>query len=321
MTVSGRQFELAWGDQHATVTELGATLRSYTVGGRPRLDGFEPDEMCTGSRGQVLLPWPNRIASGAYRFADVDHQLGWTEPQKHNAIHGLVRWSRWSVDSQTAERVALSHTLLPQPGYEFTIAFRLEYALDEGGLAVRLEATNLGARPCPFGAGFHPYLRLDPSHIDGFELHSPASAYYVANEDQIPTGREPVDDTGYDFRAPRPIAGTRMDTAFTDLARGADGRATVTLRDPATDDSVSMWCDESFGYLMMFTGDALPDARRRRTGLAVEPMTCAPDAFRSGDGLLVLDPGERWTGRWGVVSQRFPPERASGASGAASTGA
>jgi aldose 1-epimerase len=297
---TGRQIELVCGDQRATIVELGAALRSYEVGGRPRLDGYEHDEMCTGSRGQVLLPWPNRIAGGAYRFGAGDHQLAWNEPQKHNAIHGLVRWSRWSVESETPDRATLTFTLLPQPGYEFAVGFTLEYLLGRGGLEVRVGATNLGAEPCPFGAGFHPYLRLDPDHIDGLELLSPASSYYLANEDQIPTGRAPVDGTDFDFRAPRRIGNTRMDTAFTDLARGGDGRATVTLRDPATDDTVSMWCDEHFGYLMVFTGDALPDAHRRRTGLAVEPMTCAPDAFRTGDGLLVLEPGERFRARWGI---------------------
>jgi aldose 1-epimerase len=299
---TGRQLELARGDQHATIVELGAALRSYSIGGRPRVDGYERAEMCNGSRGQVLLPWPNRIASGAYHFGGVDHQLAWNEPQQHNAIHGLVRWSAWNVDAQSADRVALSLTLLPQPGYPFTTAYALEYALDEHGLTVRLRATNIGDRPCPFGAGFHPYLRLDPARIDGLELQSPASAHYFANEDQIPTGRAPVDGTDHDFRAPHPIGATRMDTAFTDLARAADGRASVTLRDPDTDDTVSMWCDESFDYLMVFTGDALPDAERRRTGLAVEPMTCAPDAFRSGDGLLVLEPGEAFEGSWGISS-------------------
>jgi aldose 1-epimerase len=317
---TGEQFDIVHGDQRATIVELGAALRAYEVGGRPRLDGYEHDEMCTGSRGQVLLPWPNRIAGGTYRFGGTDHPLAWNEPQKHNAIHGLVRWSRWNVDRAAADRVTLSHTLLPQPGYEFTVAFTLEYALGDDGLDVRVDATNLGAEPCPFGAGFHPYLRLDTERIDELELSSPASAYYLANADQIPTARAPVDDTELDFRAPRLIGSTRMDTAFTGLERGADGRATVTLRDPRSGDAVSMWCDERFDYLMVFTGDALPDPQRRRTGLAVEPMTCAPDAFRSGDGLLVLEPGETCTGRWGIVSQRFPPQRASGASGATSAG-
>ena len=301
---SGQQLELAFGDQRATVVELGAALRSYAVGGRPRIDGYETDEMCSGSRGQVLLPWPNRIAGGTYEFGGAEHQLALDEPARHNAIHGLTRWMQWRIDAVEPASAALSLTLLPRPGYPFTLELGLQYALLDTGLEVRVRATNVGSGACPYGAGFHPYLRLDPARIDALELQSPASAYYRSNDDMIPTGRERVDGTDYDFRTARVIGTTRMDTAFTDLARDDDGRAAVRLRDPASGDTVTMWCDASFGYLMVFTGDALPDAERRRTGLAVEPMTCAPDAFRSGDGLRVLEPGETAEGRWGITATR-----------------
>jgi len=304
MHPTGRQIELAHGDRRATVVELGAALRSYTVGGRPRIDGYEADEMCSGSRGQVLLPWPNRIAGGAYEFGGVPHQLALDEPARHNAIHGLTRWSQWRIDAVDAATATLSFTLLPRPGYPFTLELGLRYALGDAGLEVTVTATNTGTGACPYGAGFHPYLRLDPAHIDTLELHSPASIYYRSNDDMIPIGREPVDGTEYDFRTARAIGATRMDTAFTGLARDGDGRAAVRLRDPASGDTVSMWCDETFDYLMVFTGDALPDAERRRTGLAVEPMTCAPDAFRSGDGRLVVEPGETVSGRWGITATR-----------------
>jgi aldose 1-epimerase len=49
---------------------------------------------------------------------------------------------------------------------------------------------------------------------------------------------------------------------------------------------------------MVFTGDPLPDVARR--SLAVEPMTCAPNAFRTGEGLLTLEPGASFTAEWGI---------------------
>ena len=64
---SGKQFELAHGDQRAVVVEVGGGLRSYSAGGRELLDGYGADEMCASGRGQVLLPWPNRIEDGALR--------------------------------------------------------------------------------------------------------------------------------------------------------------------------------------------------------------------------------------------------------------
>jgi aldose 1-epimerase len=297
---TGRQIEIAHGDQRATIVELGAALRTYEVAGRPRIDGYAGDEMASGSRGQVLMPWPNRIAGGSYDFRGETQQLALSEPAKNNAIHGLVRYCNWTVATVEADRVAMTYTLYPQPGYPFLLGLELTYTIGPGGLTVRATATNLGERACPYGAGFHPYLRLDPGRIDGLELCSPASDHYRSDENMIPIAREPVAGTAFDFRDARVIGATQMDTAFTALARDTDGRATVKLRDPATGDIVALWCDESYPYLMIFTGDALPDADRRRTGLAVEPMTCAPDAFRSGDGLVVLEPGTSASGSWGI---------------------
>jgi aldose 1-epimerase len=310
--LSGRQIEIASGTQRATVVELGGALRTYSVssrngskrGSRPRIEGYERDEMCSGSRGQALMPWPNRIASGSYEFRGTRHQLALSEPEKGNAIHGLVRYSNWTVAHLEADRVTMTHTLYPQPGYPFLLGLEIEYALGEAGLGVRATATNLGADACPYGAGFHPYLRLDPARIDSLELCSPASTYYRSDDRMIPIGREPVAGTAFDFREPRPIGATRMDTAFTDLDRDGDGRATVRLRDPASGETVALWCDASYPYLMIFTGDALADPPRRRAGLAVEPMTCAPDAFRTGDGLQVLEPGMSTSGAWGICADR-----------------
>jgi aldose 1-epimerase len=58
--------------------------------------------------------------------------------------------------------------------------------------------------------------------------------------------------------------------------------------------------DAAYTHLMLFTGDTLPETGRRRRGLGVEPMTCAPNAFASGDGLIRLEPGESVTTTWGA---------------------
>lgn len=298
--LSGRQLDIAHGNQQATIVELGAALRTFTVDACDRIDGYPSDEMCSGSRGQLLVPWPNRIAGGRYEFGGVEHQLALNEPAMDNAIHGLGRWVNWTMVDHAPNRVTLSYTLYPQPGYPFLVALEIVYALDDDGLNVRTTATNLGNEACPFGAGFHPYLRLDPQRIDRLELRSPAATYYESDDHKIPTGRATVAGTAFDFREPRRIGTTEMDHAFTDLERDADGRATVRLRDPATGEAVELWCDARYDYVMIFTGDALPDPHRRRTGLAVEPMTCAPNAFRTGDGLEVLDPGSTTSATWGL---------------------
>ena len=58
-------------------------------------DGFAADEMSSGGRGQLLMPWPNRVRDGAYSFDGRDLQLALTEPRRSNASHGLARWAAW----------------------------------------------------------------------------------------------------------------------------------------------------------------------------------------------------------------------------------
>ena len=103
---SGEQIEIASGEQRVVVVEVGGGLRSYTVGDLDLLDGYAADEMATAGRGQVLIPWPNRIEDGCYEFGERRHQLPLNEPEARNAIHGLVRWVAWSVAS--AKLTALS---------------------------------------------------------------------------------------------------------------------------------------------------------------------------------------------------------------------
>jgi len=297
---SGEQIEIAFGDQRAVVVEVGGGLRSYSVGDRDVLDGYDADEMSSSGRGQVLLPWPNRLQDGEYEFDGRQHQLDLTEPEEHNAIHGLVRWSPWRVAEREPHRVAMEHALHPQPGYPFSLELRLEYTLSESGLEVRTRATNVGDDASPYGAGAHPYLTVGTDTVDPVELHAPGATMLQSDDRGLPVGREPVDGTEHDFRRPRTIGSTVLDNCFTDLDRGDDGLARVRLRDPANDSVVTLWVDESYSYLMLFTGDPLPDVNRR--SLAVEPMTCPPNAFRTGEALIRLEPGESTTGVWGIVA-------------------
>ena len=292
LSPSGAQVELALGDQRAVVTTVGAGLRTFSAGGRDVLDAYSEDEICPSGRGQLLAPWPNRIEDGSYEFGGVRYQLGLDEPERRNAIHGLVRWSEWSVADQSPERAVLEHTLFPTPGYPFALELRADYGLGEDGLSVRLEATNVGTDPCPYGAGQHPYLAVAADRVDGVELQVPAATVLESNDRGLPVGESPVAGE-LDFREARQIGPTVLDHCFTGLDRDPDGRARVRLGE------TTLWVDERWPYLMVFTGDPLPEVARR--SVAVEPMTCAPNAFRTRDGLVVLEPGETYSGSWGIT--------------------
>jgi aldose 1-epimerase len=295
---SGEQTEIRAGDQRVVVVEVGGGLRSYAVGEREVLDGYGAEEMASAGRGQVLIPWPNRLEGGAYEFGGRAHQLALTEPEAGNAIHGLVRWSAWTVGERSADRVRMEHTLHPQPGYQFQLALSIEYALSDKGLHVTTTATNVGREACPYGSGAHPYLTVGTETVDTIVLRAPGRTVLHFDERGLPISSSSVDGTEYDFRAPRALGATKLDNAFTDLERDGDGHARVELGNPERGTTLSLWLGDSYPYLQLFTGDPLPSVNRR--SLAVEPMTCPPNAFRTGESLLVLEPGESTTAEWGI---------------------
>ena len=296
---SGEQYELVLGDQTAVVTEAGAGLRSYAVGGRPILDGYDADEMCPSGRGQVLIPWPNRIADGRYAFAGEEQQLAIDERGTGSAIHGLVRWVGWSLADRDERGVVLEHDVHPQPGYPFALSLRIEYTLSADGLRVHTSATNVGSTPCPFGAGAHPYLRPGSPTIDTSVLLLPAHRVLSAGGHGQPSEWAEVEGSALDFTGGRAIGATKVDDCFTGLDRDPGGLVRVTLTSPEQRTAVTLWADESYPYLMLYSGDDRPDVARR--SLAVEPMTCPPNAFRSGESVVVLEPGASFTGAWGLA--------------------
>jgi aldose 1-epimerase len=261
---TGRQIGLRAGGASAVVTEVGASIRVLRLAGR-------------------------------------ELQLPLTEPEQGNAIHGLARFAAWEIAEVAADRAQLRLFVPPQPGYPFALEIEVEHVLDAHGLTVRTTGRNIGDAELPFGAGFHPYLTVGTPRIDDTVLQVQAGTRLVTDERGIPTGeRGPVAGTAYDFATPRPIGATQLDTAaFGGLARDDHRRATVRLRAP-DGAGADVWLDEHHRYLMLFTGDTLAQPERRRRSLAVEPMTCAPDAFRSGDGLWTLAPGQSLTCAWGI---------------------
>ena len=298
---TGEQFEISAGGYRAVVTEGGATLRLLEHDGRPVVDGFAEDAMPAVGRGQLLMPWPNRIRDGAYSFADRSLQLGLTEPSLGNASHGLVRWAAWTLEELSSASVSLTYRLMAQSGYPWTVDLHVLYDLSADGLTVTQTATNLSTSPAPYASGAHPYLRVGAGGVDDWELTVPASSRLVVDDQLIPVGSEPVDGTAYDFRISRPVRDTVIDHAFGDLDRDEYGAATVVVRDPATGDGVALWMDDRHGWIQVYTAekDATP-----RQAIAVEPMTSPPDAFRSGTDLVVLAPagtdGDEFSGSWGI---------------------
>ena len=198
---SGRQYKLTHGRQRALIVEMGAGLRQYSAEQGDVIDGYGIEEHCEGGRGQLLIPWPNRIARATYRFAAREFRLPVNEPATGSAIHGLTRAMPWRLVEASDRHVTQSLHLLPQAGYPFNLVLVASYALGPSGLTVRITATNRGDRACPYGAGAHPYVRVTNNGlVDDALLHVPAGVTLQADHRGIPTGVEkPVDGTSLDF--------------------------------------------------------------------------------------------------------------------------
>jgi len=295
---SGRQFQISHGPQRAVVVEVGGGLRQYSIGDDELLDGYDADTRCTGARGLPLIPWPNRIRDGAYTFGGNSYQVPLTEPSKHNAIHGLLRWRNWTCREHDTDHVTMGIVLRPMMGYPFTLDVTVDYRLSDDGLTVRTSATNIGDHACPYGAGQHPYLTVGTDLIDPCTLQLDAGRYLPTDDRGLPTGNVDVDGSSFDFRVERVIGDQDVDYTFTDLARSADGLAWVRLTGP-DGRQAAMWVDEHYPFIELYTSHTQPSPHFR-TGLGVEPMTCAPNAFRTGDGLIRLEPGETTVAAWGL---------------------
>jgi aldose 1-epimerase len=299
---TGEQFEISSGDVHAIVTEVGAGLRALTRGGRHLIETFDADARPPRGMGAVLVPWPNRTAHGLWRWNDTDQQLALTEPTAGNAIHGLLRHVLYRAGERTVEAITLHAVVPQQPGWPVPLETSVRYAVSgsadgrvDGGLTVTHTVHNVGQAPVPFGVGAHPYLRAGDTPTDDCVL-TVATATAIPLDGGIPTGPAVPVDPELDLRGGRVVKELQLDNAFGGVTPAADDtliRHTLAAPDGTTE----LWADPVFGYAQVFTP---PDLVGRGRAVAVEPMTCPPNALNSGDGLITLAPGETWTASWGI---------------------
>jgi aldose 1-epimerase len=293
---TGEQYEISSGEHRAVVTEVGATLRSYAVADRDLVHGFAVDEVIRGGRGQNLLPWPNRLRDGKYTFDGKEQQLVLSEPARHNAIHGLARHVPWVLTDRTADSVTSRVRIYPQPGWPGIVEATVTHRVSDTGLEVHVRATNLGTSDIPFGYAAHPYLSVGEQVVDEVSVTVPARSYLEVDERLLPAAIRPVSDTPWDLRDGELLGSASLDTAYTDLDRDDDGCWRVRLQ--RGDRTTEMWADQGLGWVQVFTGGPYRD-----WSIAVEPMTCGPNAFNEGpthDDLIRLGPGEEFVARWGI---------------------
>lgn len=299
--MNGTELQLVSEDYTAAVVQRGGALRRLTFQGRDLVVPFEADAPIPDYRGIIAAPWPNRIADGTYRIAGVEHQLPINEPERGTALHGLAFDRLWTIERSRADAVSLSCELPGAPGYPFHLRLHVEYKLDDAGLHTTVTANNAGDEAAPYGVCPHPYLLAGPAPLDEWTVRIPAGSFLEVTPDRLlPVATRTVEGHHFDFRAPRAIGGTQIDHAFTDLEFDDGGHAHLIARDPGGT-GVGMAWDRTCPWLQIHTADK-PAPAANRLGLAVEPMTCPPDAFNSGQDLLKLEPGSSHQAGWSIFA-------------------
>lgn len=283
---NGELITLEAGHYAAAVTTVGAGLQRLSFRGHDLVLPFPPGQLPPAYAGKTLMPWPNRVAGGAFAFGGQRFELPVNEASTGSALHGLALWSEWRVEQRSQAAVTLTHVLHGEPGYPFQLALSVSYVLDEdAGLRAELGARNCGAAAAPYGCGSHPYITVGGEDISDCELGFRAGKVLLTDEQLRPAGLMDTKGTDFDFSEIRSIGGQSLDHAFTALP---EGEWDVTLRNPALKLAAVV---QSTGiqapWVQLYSGEL-----RNRKGLAVEPMSCPPDAFNSGQDLVVLDPGQ-----------------------------
>ncbi|MDY0908627.1 aldose 1-epimerase family protein [Microbacterium sp. CFBP9034] len=306
---SGTQHALRAGDYEAVIASVGATLRSLTHHGRDLVVPFDADEVRPAHRGATLAPWPNRVVDGTYTFGGVERQLALTEPARSHALHGLAAWLDFEAIDKGPDHVTLAAVIQPQTAYPWRIVVTTTFSLGPDGLTQSVSARNESDEPAPWGTGPHPYLVAGEGRVDDWTLELPAGQVLAVTPDRlIPTDLVAVDadePERFDFRTARRIDGVEIDHAYSGLTRDDEGLATVRVT-VADGTGVAMTWDAACPWVQVHTADK-PDAAQSRLGLAVEPMTCAPDAFNAANysfdaGLLVVEPGASTEASWRIAA-------------------
>ena len=299
--LNGREIHLHHGAYAASIVALGASVRSLEHDGRPLVVPFAADRMRPVFRGALLAPWPNRVVDGRYTFDGEDQQLALSEPDRGHALHGLLGWADWQVGAVSDDAVTLTAELAPSSGYPHRIVVECVYVLADDGLTTTTTAWSLSGR-APYGVSAHPYLTAGGASLDATVLTLPADRFVATSGDRLlPDGERDVADAPWpDFREPTAIGAAQVDHAFTGLRREAAGRARVRLAGP-DGFAVEMTWGPELAWVQVHTADR-PEPELDRAGLAVEPMTCPPDAFSTGEDLVVLEADERHTASWRIAA-------------------
>lgn len=285
------------GEARATIAELAASLREFSIGDVELVESYAASEMPPFADGIVLVPWPNRIEDGRWMLAGEVQQLDITEVDRNNAIHGLLRNTGYALVERSSESVTLGATIFPQHGYPFQVHTTVRYELVESGMRVTHTAMNQSDSAAPYALGTHPFFRVGDTPVEKLTLSMTAATRFESDERLVSSGEVPVAGTEFDLSSGRLVGELDLDSAF----GGIQVLNGIAARLSAPDGrELRLVVDENFDFVQLFTPRNFPSSSGRRQAVAIEPMTAAPNAFNTGRGLLWLEPGAEFSASWGI---------------------
>ena len=232
--------------------------------------------------GSKLSPFPNRINGGHYSFNHKKLQLPCNEPSFPHALHGFVYNKSFLIES--------SHQLLKltlsydgeTEGYPFPYLLTMCYSLQDNGITITTELSNTGNSIMPVGDGWHPYFTLG-GKVNDWKLTIPGNKYYLTDEKYIPT----LNTANFHQQDIVLIEDIELNHCF-EIAQQETNIGVTRISNPKTGIVIEVWQRTGiaqYNYVQYY----IP---KDRNSLAVEPMTCIPDAFNNKIGLISLAPGE-----------------------------
>lgn len=246
--------------------------------------------------GSTLAPWVNRLDAGAWVHNGQTLHAPINDKDNNCANHGLVHDHIFEIVEKTESSIQLQTLIHDHAAYPFEVRLGVYFELTEFGLRSVISGENTGNSRAPFAAGTHPYFVTDA----GSELALDAYEQFEVDDRMLPVGRTLSTTTGSESRTIRlnnPDDFT--DTCFGELTRYAEGFAQAFITRPNTNERVTVFQNQDFGYLQVFTLMGT-DFAGGNTLVALEPQSAPANAFNTGDGLVWLEPGQIWSGTWGV---------------------
>lgn len=277
----------------------GATLLSLRFFGIEMLDGYQtPDELAAykWSKSAVLFPFPNRLKDGKFEFEGRSFSWPINNADTGNAIHGYLRERKFQVKKTTVSTDGASVVCrFSERGkfepFPFPFRFEIKFSIKKNGrFEVAFSCKNTGPTAMPCGFGWHPYFKIGDSPADENILQLPDCQRVEIDSRMIPTGERTPFRL---FKTKKSLAGKSLDTGFFYQKKGG---WKIRLNAPAG--QLLMKADGlKWPFFQVFTPP-------HRQSVALEPMSCNIDAFNNGDGLVRLESGAAWRGKFELFFEK-----------------